>query len=90
MIAMCQGVLVSVKKNLPAQGSQAKPHLLLNVMQIAEDGAAELFSIKCDDLSIRFDGFVNKPLSFRCRLFPWHQGERAGLAIKYVSHEPVK
>lgn len=89
MICTFFGSLVSVKKNLSPAGD-AKPSQMLNIMQVQDDGSANLFAVKCDDMSVRFDQAVGKNLTIKCRLFPWHQGERSGLAIKYVSHEVPK
>lgn len=96
MICTFFGSLVSVKKNLSPAGDakpshgDAKPSQMLNIMQVQDDGSANLFAVKCDDMSVRFDQAVGKNLTIKCRLFPWHQGERSGLAIKYVSHEVPK
>ena len=83
MIAKVKGQLISVIKKMPEKNDTFEAHQLLSVLQVSDQGEAEIVKVKDDKYDRLWD--ISKVFDQLCRVFFWKGNNgNSGLSVKVV------
>jgi len=83
MIAKVKGQLISVNKKMPEKNDNFEAHQLLSVLQVSDQGEAEIVKVKDENYDRPWD--VTKLFDHMCRIFFWKGNNgNSGLSVKVI------